>query len=176
MFETILVMFAAAGTAETVVTYIHSDALGSPVAETDEKGNVIARYVYEPYGKTLGDAPSDAPSYGGHVRDSQTDLYYMQQRYYSPETGGFLSVDPISAYGGKSAQFNRYRYANSNPYTFVDPDGRAAVVTRMKDNSVTISFPSSSRAQALRLRTLRPSNRRSPPCPELTTLEAVKPG
>lgn len=32
------------------VTYIHTDALGSVVAETDAGGNVTKRYDYEPYG------------------------------------------------------------------------------------------------------------------------------
>jgi len=48
----------------------------------------------------------------------------MQQRYYDPGIGVFLSIDPISANRNPLAQFNRYRYANSNPYKFYDPDGR----------------------------------------------------
>ena len=35
--------------AQTTVTYIHTDALGSVVAESDASGNVIKRYDYEPY-------------------------------------------------------------------------------------------------------------------------------
>ena len=38
----------------------------------------------------------------------------------------FLSVDPVTAYDSPIDQFHRYRYANNNPYTLVDPDGRAA--------------------------------------------------
>jgi len=48
----------------------------------------------------------------------------MQQRYYDPVLGVFLSVDPVTAYDGLLGQFNRYRYANDNPYRFTDPDGR----------------------------------------------------
>lgn len=48
----------------------------------------------------------------------------MQQRYYDPMLGLFLSVDPVTAHGSSLAQFNRYRYANGNPYRFVDSDGR----------------------------------------------------
>jgi hypothetical protein len=65
----------------------------------------------------------------------------MQQRYFSPELGIFLSVDPVSPHGEKASQFNRYRYANSNPYSFTDPDGRVAVVTQMKDGSIKIDLP-----------------------------------
>jgi hypothetical protein len=35
------------------VFYIHTDALGSPVAETDANRNVVARFEYEPYGQRL---------------------------------------------------------------------------------------------------------------------------
>lgn len=48
----------------------------------------------------------------------------MQQRYLDPQLGVFLSVDPVMAYEQPVGQFNRYRYANGNPYKFTDPDGR----------------------------------------------------
>lgn len=50
----------------------------------------------------------------------------MQQRYYDPGIGMFLSVDPVSADGGAGTNFNRYWYAFNNPYKFTDPDGREA--------------------------------------------------
>jgi uncharacterized protein RhaS with RHS repeats len=50
----------------------------------------------------------------------------MQQRYYDPVIGRFLSVDPITADGNNGANFNRFWYANNNPYLFTDPDGRQA--------------------------------------------------
>jgi len=48
----------------------------------------------------------------------------MQQRYYDPGIGRFLSVDPVTAHASPGANFNRYWYANNNPYRFTDPDGR----------------------------------------------------
>jgi uncharacterized protein RhaS with RHS repeats len=52
----------------------------------------------------------------------------MQQRYYDPGIGTFLSVDPVTAYEDPIGMFNRYKYANNNPYRFTDPDGRAFLV------------------------------------------------
>ena len=43
----------------------------------------------------------------------------MQQRYYDPVIGRFLSVDPVTAYdNGDMRFFNRYSYAANVPYTF----------------------------------------------------------
>lgn len=33
-------------------------------------------------------------------------------------------MDPVTAYSSAEANFNRYWYANNNPYKFTDPDGR----------------------------------------------------
>jgi RHS repeat-associated protein len=112
--------------------YIHTDALGSPVAETDANRNVVRRFEYEPYGRRLGEGNDDRPGYTGHVMDAATGLVYAQQRYLWPEGGIFLSVDPVTAYSNPVGQFHRYRYANNNPYTMVDPDGRSALTKAIK--------------------------------------------
>ena len=58
--------------------------------------------------------------------DQATGLTYMQQRYYDPQVGRFLSVDPMAVETSNAFNFNRYNYANNNPYKFTDPDGRFA--------------------------------------------------
>jgi len=83
---------------------------------------VVERTEWEPYGAAIGKPSYDGVGYTGHVMDGRTTLTYMQQRYYDAEIGLFLSSDPVPAIG--AAAFNRYSYANGNPYKFVDPDGR----------------------------------------------------
>lgn len=118
-------MFAtAAPLSAQTVRYIHTDALGSVVAVTDANRNVIERREYEPYGAQLKPAIIDGPGYTGHVQDAATGLTYMQQRYYDPVIGRFLSVDPVTPYEKPIANFNRYVYAWDNPYKFTDLDGR----------------------------------------------------
>jgi len=113
------------GSGGTVTTrYQHTDALGSPVVVTDANRNVVERSDYEPYGKVVNRPVHDGPGFTGHVEDATTGLTYMQQRYYDPAVGRFLSVDPVTADGATGANFNRYWYANDNPYRFTDPDGR----------------------------------------------------
>ncbi|NYH50332.1 RHS repeat domain-containing protein [Xanthomonas arboricola] len=106
-----------------VVRYVHIDGLGSVSVLTDENRNVIERREYEPYGANLG-APTDGVGYTGHVMDAATGLTYMQQRYYDPNIGRFLSVDPVGTSPISGLNFNRYWYASNNPYTKTDPDGR----------------------------------------------------
>jgi RHS repeat-associated protein len=107
--------------------YIHTDGLGSPVARTDKNGNLISRTRYEPYGATAAGA---TPTIGftGHVNDPDTGLIYMQQRYYDPYAGRFLSTDPVLTDAATGSSFNRYVYANNSPYTHIDPDGRHPIL------------------------------------------------
>jgi RHS repeat-associated protein len=108
-----------------VISYQHTDALGSPVAETDATGAVTKPNSYAPYGEAYGATSIDGTGYTGHVMDQGTGLTYMQQRYYDPQIGGFLSIDPAKVNTATAVNFGRYFYANNNPYRFNDPDGRA---------------------------------------------------
>lgn len=153
-----LILLLATGTAQAsaqeTVKYIHTDALGSIVAVTDASGQVIERREYEPYGAQLVPELQDGPGYTGHVQDAATELVYMQQRYYDPQIGRFLSVDPITANASTGAGFSRYAYALNNSYKFTDPDGRCGKVTGSHicgggagNNVLVIQVNPSSRAQ-----------------------------
>ncbi|SEL92933.1 RHS repeat-associated core domain-containing protein [Colwellia chukchiensis] len=55
----------------------------------------------------------------------------MQARYYDPVIGRFYSNDPLDyleqlAKGDAVHGFNRFAYANNNPYKYTDPDGKDA--------------------------------------------------
>ena len=106
------------------VTYVYTDPQGTPLAEADASGNITATYDYSPYGTTALGTPPNGPGYTGHVNDPETNLVYMQARYYDPVTGHFLSVDPTAPSAGSTSAFNRYDYANNNPITNQDPNGK----------------------------------------------------
>ncbi len=105
--------------------YQHTDALGSPVVVTDQNRTIHQTSQYEPYGKLLNRPMNPSINYAGHFTDPATGLSYMQQRYFDPGIGQFLSVDPVTV-DSAGGNFNRYWYANNNPYRFTDPDGRQA--------------------------------------------------
>jgi RHS repeat-associated protein len=113
------------GPSVVTVTYMHTDIFGNLIAETDENRNVVRRYSYEPYG--LPRQPIDGPGFTGHNMDDDTALIYMQQRYYDPEVGQFLSVDPVSVDMANAWNFNRYNYAANNPVSNSDPTGAVCV-------------------------------------------------
>ncbi|MBI5270774.1 MAG: RHS repeat-associated core domain-containing protein [Burkholderiales bacterium] len=106
--------------------YQHTDMLGSPISVTGADKAYLNKYEYEPYGLQVNGTLQDGPGYTGHVQDAATKLTYMQQRYYEPSIGRFLSIDPVTTDAKTGSNFNRYIYGNNNPYKFKDPDGRFA--------------------------------------------------
>jgi RHS repeat-associated protein len=136
---TALGLIAASAHAADTVYYYSSDIVHSEVVITDASRNVVERTYYAPYGQVLNRDLRDGPGYGGHEEDPETNLVYMQQRYYDPEAGRFLSTDSVQADGG-GGSFNRYEYANDNPYRYTDPDGRKTTCTGSgKDQQCTIT-------------------------------------
>jgi RHS repeat-associated protein len=126
LFAVLLLWLLAgvAANATDTVTYIYADPQGTPLAEADASGNITATFDYTPYGTTaLGTSPN-GPGYTGHVNDPETNLVYMQARYYDPAVGSFLSVDSVSLEVGNTFSFNRFEYANGNPIRNTDPTGK----------------------------------------------------
>lgn len=132
----LLLVFMQSAHAGNYIAFIHTDVLGSPVAVTDQNGNIVSREHVTPYGDSLGKRSADDTTavgssehgigYTGHVRDKDLGLTYMQARYYDPTIGRFMGTDPVPFSTTNPALFNRYAYANNNPYAFYDPNGESA--------------------------------------------------
>ena len=102
-----------------------TDALGTVVGLADTDGTVVTRYTYDPNGQstTSGAASSNPYTFTGRESDG-TGLLYYRNRYYDPETGRFISQDPIGHAGGT----NLYQYALSSPTTYTDPSGNSPLL------------------------------------------------
>jgi RHS repeat-associated protein len=109
----------AGGDGSKEIVYVHHDMKGSTVALTVPGSSGPAEtYTYSDYG-----APQSgswlAYQYAGYRYDSETGLYSMPARSYSPALGRFLQSDPAGFQGG----FNLYAYAGNDPVNLIDPTG-----------------------------------------------------
>lgn len=110
-----------------MTTFFHNDIAGSPMLATDINGLQIWKATYRPYGDRLvqsGASQSNDLWFTGKPFDDSTGLSYFGARYYDPTLGRFTGVDPVRVKPFDIHSFNRYSYANNNPYKYVDPDGR----------------------------------------------------
>ena len=125
-----LAVSSLASYAAETITYFHVDIAGSPVAATDQSGNLLWKEAYRPYGERLikQDNGSNKLWYAGKASDTQSGLSYFGARWYDPTLGRFMGVDPQGFDEENLHSFNRYAYGNNNPYKFVDPDGELPIL------------------------------------------------
>ena len=109
--------------------YTHRDALGSTAALTDAGGQVIERYLYDPYGKPFvtdavgalrpASIVANPSLFTGRWYDAAVGLYDYRARTYDPEQGRFLSRDPLDYADGD----NLYAYVLGRPTALTDALG-----------------------------------------------------
>jgi len=109
---------------ENVRTYAHTDHVNSIVALSSQSKGMTYEH-YQPYGtKTFNPTATNQDQwYAGKRFDPDTGLSYFGARYYDPSIGRFYSNDPIGFSETAPTLFNRYAYANNNPYAYVDENG-----------------------------------------------------
>lgn len=117
------------GGAVRIYRWVVSDRLGSGMAVFDSGGVLLHQTRYTPFGSVDGehvgapDSSSYRRSYAGHYEQAETGLVYMNARWMDPETGTFLSVDPVVANYADPQSYNAYAYARNNPVNMTDPTG-----------------------------------------------------
>ncbi len=100
------------------------------IAILDDIGRLVCRYAYDAWGNvTICDERPDNVSwynplrYRGYVYDWETNLYYLQSRYYSPKWGRFLNADIFVSTGQGVLGNNMYAYCNNSPVCNKDSAG-----------------------------------------------------
>jgi RHS repeat-associated protein len=92
-------------------------------ALTNSEGAVVHTYTYGVFGIILvegGDSIENRFTFTGRERDNETGNYYYRNRYYSQNTGRFLTED---LEGLRSGEMNFYRYVTNSPINYIDPLG-----------------------------------------------------
>ena len=103
--------------------YYLADGLGSTMALTDDSGTVENTYAYDPFGAITSSTGSQDNSFTftGEQTDPSTGLEYLRARYYDPQTGRFVSRDPLNANPWWSGQ--PFDYVEADPVNSSDPVG-----------------------------------------------------
>ena len=113
----------------SVLTYYHTDALGSVRAITDASGNPLVRHDYAAFGEGTP-LQGDPRRFLGQERDFESGLDHFGAREYQNIWGRFTAVDPIlrADYVADPQLFNRFGHARSNPLRYSDTTGLEVVV------------------------------------------------
>ena len=106
---------------------------GDVIALADAStGKLVVTYTYDAWGMLMELKDTTANSVGtlnpfryrGYYYDTETSLYYLQSRYYDPDTGRFINADAHIVTDQNSAlAANMYSYCQNNPVNNDDPSG-----------------------------------------------------
>lgn len=112
-------------------TYLVDDHLSTPRFGYNDEQTLTWRWASDGFGS---EAPRDDPDadgiqnninirFPGQYYDYESGLHYNWNRYYDPETGRYVTSDPIGLDGG----VNTYLFSEANPVIKYDPDGLESV-------------------------------------------------
>ena len=124
--------------------YYEKNLQGDIVAILDANGNTVVEYAYNIWGElvsitgTLADTIGtiNPLRYRGYYYDTETNLYYLQSRYYSPDLMRFISLDDpvLSNDQGQPLGSNLYAYCGNEPVMHVDYTGTDAIILQSHES------------------------------------------
>ena len=142
---------------------------GDVTALVGENGAIQATYYYDAFGnitEQTGDVNNNI-TYAGYQYDKETDLYYLNARYYDSKTARFLSEDTYTGNTNDPLSLNLYTYCHNEPMMYVDPSGHwqesdknliqsaRIAISQLTDIYVTTSDPEVKRACATQAAAIR---------------------
>ncbi len=139
----VAVIKKATATSPILTYFIHADHLNTPRVIMNQSNTPVWRWENtHAFGANLPDEDPDGngqlfeyhPRFPGQYFDKETNLHYNYFRYYEPETGRYISPDPIGLAGG----LNVYGYAEQDPLSFTDPTGENPVLLWALSGALTL--------------------------------------
>ncbi|MEW2487894.1 ricin-type beta-trefoil lectin domain protein [Streptomyces sp. NPDC048411] len=118
-----------AGTATGAFVVQIADHHGTDGLSIDLSTLTATRRATDPFGNARGTQPSawaGDKGFVGGTKDTTTGLTNLGARQYLPIAGRFVSTDPLFD-SADPQSWNGYAYADNNPVTNSDPDGRQCV-------------------------------------------------
>ena len=140
--KTILYHYAAnriIGFTYNNIEYFYERDLQGNIVRIYRKDNlaIVAEYTYDAYGNHVVSNFSEANigdinpiRYRGYYFDVETGFYYLNSRYYNPQTARFLTPDSLSILNETKSQINGlnlYSYCGNDPVNDSDGSGHMAV-------------------------------------------------
>ena len=132
-------------TTGTSTTYYYATNIqGDVTAILDTTGTAVVEYTYDAWGNPLTTTGSLADTLGklnslryrGYLYDAETELYYLQSRYYNPKTGRFINADSYASTGQGLLGNNMFAYCNNNPANYFDSCGTRLVSIFVADATI----------------------------------------
>jgi RHS repeat-associated protein len=117
------------------VVFFHQDVLGSLIAVSDSNGRLLARYIYDAFGKVVEEVWQQLeypPRFAGRPLDPRTGLYDMRSRHYDPDVGLYTGPNRWLGSIDDPATLAPYVYARHNPLRYVEPTGYLAVEAQLQ--------------------------------------------
>ena len=112
--------------------YYRKNLQGDIINITDSTGAKVVTYTYNAWGKIMSMtgnmelAVNNPFRYRGYYYDVESGLYYLNSRYYDPQTGRFINADipeTLTADFENFAQYNLFAYSFNNPVNMSDEIG-----------------------------------------------------
>jgi RHS repeat-associated protein len=103
--------------------FYHADGNGNITSLMGTNQYIVARYLYDPFGKMLGKwgtlADANVYRFSSKEWDANSGFYYYLYRSYNPNLLRWLNRDPIGERGSK----NLYVFSKNSPVIFIDSNG-----------------------------------------------------
>jgi RHS repeat-associated protein len=111
-----------------------TDLLGNIISILAEDGTEMVKYEYDAYGNIIN-SPTGILSdinpytYCSYRYDFEIGMYYLNSRYYNPQSGLFISSDGLLGQQGDIQSTNMYAYCENDPIGHFDPFGNIVIRT-----------------------------------------------
>lgn len=124
--------------------YLITNTRGDVIGICSASGVMIVNYTYDAWGNVLSVTNQDGAEitasghianmnslrYRGYYYDTDTEMYYLQSRYYDPEVRRFINADDVSVLEedqGSIVENNLFAYCLNNPVSMMDENGGVAM-------------------------------------------------
>ncbi len=112
-------------TADSETAYYLYNGHADVVALLSTTGSALASYYYDAFGNATEKTGtvSNPYRYAGYRYDEETDVYYLNARYYDAKIARFMTEDTYRGQASDPLSLNLYTYCHNEPMMYSDSTG-----------------------------------------------------